>query len=417
MPTIPLVNLSTAQLRSLAGTYGTPVYVYDLRVVARNLRLFERFDVVRYAVKANPNLAILRELRDGGAACDAVSAGEVARALAAGFEPERIVFTADLLDREASESVARHGLHVNVGSPFMIDDVADLGATRSITIRVNPGFGDGHDKKVTTGGPLSKHGVWHEDLEAARDRARARGLSVTGVHVHIGSGTGTRLLDDTIAAMESVVETFADSVERVSAGGGMSFPYRDGDVPFDLETFADAWLDARERWSEKVGRRLVLEVEPGRRLVADAGVLLTSVAGTKSTGPIERDGRTFTLVDAGFNTLLRPLLYGAYHRIEALDKDDAPTRPTIVAGPLCESADVLTQGKGGAPDPRPLPELESGDLLVVHDVGAYGASMASCYNSRPLPTEVVIGDDGEARLARPALDLDALLETERQLLQ
>ena len=167
-------DLDPELLEDLARRYGTPLYVYDLRVVARSLAAFSAFDAVRYAVKANPNLSILSTLRAGGAVCDAASAGEVERALAAGFAPADVVYTADLLDRAAKDVVARHGLHVNCGSASMIDDVAEIGASRDVTLRVNPGFGDGHDEKVTTGGPLSKHGIWHEDLAAARARAHAR---------------------------------------------------------------------------------------------------------------------------------------------------------------------------------------------------------------------------------------------------
>jgi diaminopimelate decarboxylase len=214
--------------------------------------------------------------------------------------------------------------------------------------------------------------------------------------------------------MDDAVALFADTVTRVSCGGGMSYPYRATDEPFDMERFASLWLAGRDRWSEAVGRRLELEAEPGRLLVADAGVLVTEVCGMKSTG---EGGATFVLVDAGFHSMIRPLLYGAFHRIAALGAGDRPTSPKMVAGPLCESADVFTQGKAGAPAPQPLPDMAPGELLVIHDVGAYGAAMASCYNSRPLPAEVVIHPDGEAALARPAIDPNQFLEREQELLR
>ncbi|MEM9380706.1 MAG: diaminopimelate decarboxylase, partial [Planctomycetota bacterium] len=299
-------DLDPALLEDLARQHGTPLYVYDLRVVERSLAAFSAFDAVRYAVKANPNLSILATLRAGGAVCDAVSAGEVERALAAGFAPSDVVYTADLLDRAGREVVARHALYVNCGSASMLDDVAEIGASRDVTLRVNPGFGDGHDEKVTTGGPLSKHGIWHEDLAATRERARALGLRVTGLHVHIGSGTDTTFLRDTIGAMGDAVSLFEDDLERVSCGGGMSFPYREDDREFDLATFSSAWREARDAWSERVGRHLALEAEPGRMLVAGAGLLLTEVCGTKSTGDAARGGRRFVRLDAGFHTQQRP---------------------------------------------------------------------------------------------------------------
>jgi diaminopimelate decarboxylase len=401
-------------IAGLAAAHGTPLYVYDLGVVGRNLGHFEAFDSVRYAVKANSNLGVLRTLREGGARCEVVSAGEIARARAAGFEPGDMVYTADLMDRRARESVRDLRLHVNAGSATMLEQVASLCGPADVTLRINPGFGEGHDEKVTTGGAQSKHGIWYEELPSARARAQELGLRVTGLHVHIGSGLEGRLVERTVEFMDDAVALFADTVTRVSCGGGMSYPYRATDEPFDMERFASLWLAGRDRWSEAVGRRLELEAEPGRLLVADAGVLVTEVCGMKSTG---EGGATFVLVDAGFHSMIRPLLYGAFHRIAALGAGDRPTSPKMVAGPLCESADVFTQGKAGAPAPQPLPDMAPGELLVIHDVGAYGAAMASCYNSRPLPAEVVIHPDGEAALARPAIDPNQFLEREQELLR
>ncbi len=397
----------------VARLHGTPLYVYDLSVVRRNLKRFARFDSVRYAVKANSNLAVLRALREGGARCEVVSAGEIERARAAGFTPGEMVYTADLMDRRARALVGDLKLHVNAGSASMLEDVGTVCGPGQVTLRVNPGFGEGHDRKVTTGGAHSKHGIWHEELPAVRDRAEALGLRVTGLHVHIGSGLEGRFVERTVESMGSAVALFSETLERVSCGGGMSFPYAPGEEAFDLEGFAETWLAARDRWSRELGRPLTLEAEPGRLLVADAGVLLTEVCGMKSTG---REGATFLLVDAGFHSMIRPLLYGAFHRISTLAEDGRPTTPKMVAGPLCESSDVFTQGKEGAPAPQALPDMERGELLMIHDVGAYGAAMASCYNSRSLPAEVVIGDDGAASLARPAINPNHQLELEKELL-
>lgn len=400
-------------LAELAAAHGTPLYVYDLAVVRRNLAHFEAFDSVRYAVKANSNLAVLRTLRDGGARCEVVSAGEIERALAAGFEPGEMVYTADLMDRHARSLVAEHRLHVNAGSASMLEEVAALLGPADVTLRINPGFGEGHDEKVTTGGPQSKHGIWHGELPEVAARARDLGLRVTGLHVHIGSGVEGRFIERTVEAMDHVLGHFEGTVHRVSCGGGMSFPYRPTDRPFDMETFAATWRAACDRWSARLGRPIHLEAEPGRLLVADAGVLLTEVCGTKTNGD---GGASFVLVDAGFHSMIRPLLYGAFHRITALEERGRPLAPRMVAGPLCESADVFTQGKGGAPAPQDLPDVERGELLVIHDVGAYGAAMASCYNSRPLPAEALIDEDGVARLARPAMDPNHLIEREKELL-
>ena len=411
MKTLP--NWATEKrLTDAARQFGTPLYVYDLASMQAQVEAFRGFDEVRFAVKANPNVAVLSCLRQAGALSDSVSYGEVLKALAAGFAPSDIVYTADLLDREAAAVVVEHRLHVNAGSLTMIDQIAELGGFDSITLRINPGFGDGHDAKVTTGGPNSKHGIWHGQLPEARERAQAHGLRVTGLHMHIGSGVREDFVADTIAAMGRAVDVFEDSVERVSCGGGMSIPYRESDREFDVAAIAKAWNEARNGWSEKLGRPIGLEVEPGRYLVAQSGVLVTEVCGVNDTRTKGGDGHTFILVDAGFHTLPRPLLYGSYHHLSVLGKEGAATRPQMVAGPLCESADVFTQGKGGVPAPQDLPEVERGDLMVVHDTGAYAASMASCYNSRPLPAEVAITPDGEMHLVRPALDVRRLIDEE-----
>lgn len=385
--------IDDALLAELAREHGTPLYVYDLDRVRAQARLLAGFDVVRYAQKANANLALLRALAAEGLFVDAVSAGEVARALRAGFPAERIEYTADLFDRRGLEAVRAHGLRANIGSADMLEQYAGAGG-RACTLRVNPGFGAGHDRKVTTGGPHSKHGVWHAELEAVCARAAAAGVAVTGLHLHIGSGGAPAELERAIDALGALLARAPASVTRASAGGGLSVPYRAEDAPFPVARYAAAWLGARDAWRAALGRALELEVEPGRFLVAEAGVLVTEVRATKRTAAWD-----WVLVDAGFMTLARPMLYGAYHRMTALGKDGAPTRPQVVAGPLCEAADVLTQDAAGTPRPAPLPELAPGDLLCVHDTGAYGASMASNYNGFPLPAEVVV-EAGVARLAR-----------------
>jgi len=381
-------------LADLANAHGTPLYVHDLdRVRAQHARL-TGFDVVRYAQKANGCRPVLRVLAELGASVDAVSAGEVTRALAAGFPSDRISYTSDVFTREALALVAEHGVAANLGSADMIEQLAAARPGARVTLRVNPGYGAGHHKRVATGGPTSKHGVWHADLGAAFARCAAAGLEVRGLHVHVGSGADMAELEGMIGALDAALREAPDTVDTVSAGGGLPVPYRPNEGEFDVDTYAARWRAARDGWQAGLGRPLTLEVEPGRYLVAQAGVLVTEVRARKRT-----EGYEYLLVDAGFHTLLRPTLYGAYHRITALNMEDAPTAPRVVAGPLCESADVLTQGPDLELTPRSLPDVPVGGLLAVHDVGAYGAVMASNYNSMPLPAEVVV-EGGSARLAR-----------------
>lgn len=385
-----------SRLIELARTHGTPLFVYDAGTIrARVAELRERYDLVRYAQKANASLALLALLRAEGCAIDAVSAGEVERALAAGYRADEIVFTSDVLDRAGLACVARHRVRANLGSLDMLEQYAALGVGREVTLRVNPGFGAGHSAGVTTGGEHSKHGIWHADLDEALARARAVGLAVTGLHVHIGSGARLEGLVAAAHAARALAPRIGRSLATLSAGGGLPIPYRPGEARFDLASLADAWRTVKVELEHELDRRLTLEIEPGRYLVAESGVLVTEVRATKRQGTLD-----YVLVDAGFHNLPRPLLYGAYHEISALGQAPEPALfPQIVAGPLCESADVFTQDEHGHLEPRPLPRLAPGDLLCLHDAGAYAASMASNYNGQPFAAEVLV-DGASARVVR-----------------
>src|SRR5262245_21530001 len=271
-------------LLALAREHGTPLFVYDAATIrARCAELRTRLDVVRYAQKASSNLAILELVRRAGCEVDAVSAGEVERALAAGFAPEEIVFTSDLLDRAALECLARRRVRVNAGSIDMLDQLAVLESTHEVTLRVNPGFGAGHARGVTTGVSHSKHGIWHGELEAALARARDLGLEVTGLHVHAGSGSG---LDDLLAvarAMRELAPRVGRSLATLSAGGGLPIPYRPGEARLDLDRLSGAWHAVQRELELALDRPLTLEIEPGRYLVAESGVLLTEVRAAKAS--------------------------------------------------------------------------------------------------------------------------------------
>jgi len=395
--------LTDALLTSIAREHGTPVYVYDAQTVVERIRALSGFDAVRYAQKANSNLALLGVVRRAGARVDATSAGEIERARRAGWDPREIVFTADLFDRASMEALKQHRCPVNLGSPFQLEQYAALDVGREITLRVNPGFGHGHGRKVNTGGESSKHGIWHEELPAVVARARALGLAVIGLHVHIGSGSDFENLARVRATVRRLAPVAGPALRTISAGGGLPTPYRGDESPFDVARYVREWLETKRDIERDLGRTIDLEVEPGRYLVAECGVLLTEVRGTKKSGSVD-----YVLADAGFHTLIRPAMYGAYHRITAIGRDAAPTAPRIVAGPLCESGDVLTQGRDGVLEPQLLPEVQVGDLLCVHDAGAYGMAMASNYNAQPFPAEVLV-EDGRPRLARRRQSIDALL--------
>jgi diaminopimelate decarboxylase len=384
----------------IARRFGTPTYVYDMATIARKIEDLRAFDVIRYAQKACNNIAILDRMRRLGVVVDAVSAGEVQRALAAGYSarpgdshsPHPVVYTADVLDREGLAIVQKYGLHVNCGSPDMIQQLGEAVPGCSITLRINPGFGHGHSQKTNTGGPQSKHGIWHESVDECLRLADRHNVVVTGVHMHIGSGTDLEHLSQVCGSMEDVVSRVGRTVDTISAGGGLPVPYRDGQQYVDIDQYFRLWDATRIRIQDRLGRNVRLEIEPGRYLVAESGFLIAEIRAIKKMGE-----NTFYLLDAGFNDLARPILYGAYHPISIARQngsDNSAELDVVVGGPLCESGDIFTQEEGGFVAKRRLPAAQVGDLLILEVAGAYGFVMSSNYNGRYRAEEVLLENGG-----------------------
>jgi diaminopimelate decarboxylase len=401
-------NVSVAEL---ARQFGTPVYVYDAEKIRQRVTDLRAFEYIRYAQKACANLAILDLIRRLGVLVDAVSAGEIQRAIAAGYatsgDPPPIVYTADLFDRDALELVAKHRLHVNCGSADMLEQLAERCGGQPITLRINPGFGHGHSQKTNTGGESSKHGIWHEDLDGVLAAAKRLAHTIVGLHVHIGSGSDMEHLAQVCGAMEKLAARVGGALHSISAGGGLPIPYRDGEPFVEIAGYHRLWDATRRKLEKAVGHSLHLELEPGRYLVAESGFLVTEIRAIKRQG-----SNTFYLIDAGFNNLARPILYGAYHSMSICPADahpvgrtgspsyqDRPQHDVVVGGPLCESGDIFTQSDGGFVSQRRLPEAKVGEHLVIECAGAYGYVMASNYNSKPLVAEVLV-DGGRALLVR-----------------
>ena len=425
MPTVstfPLTRRDIAGIpvAELAKQFGTPAYIYDAAKIVERINDLKAFDVVRYAQKACSNIAILDLMRRHGVVVDAVSAGEIYRAMKAGYSTSHpqstisnqqsaippIVYTADVFDRDALEMVVQHKLHVNVGSPDMIDQLGAVSPGHNITLRINPGFGHGHSQKTNTGGESSKHGIWHEQVADCLLRADRHGIMVTGVHMHIGSGTDLEHLAQVCGAMEKTVEEVGRSVTTISAGGGLPVPYRATQTYVDLDQYFQLWDATRKRIEKQFGHKITLELEPGRYLVAEAGYLLTEIRAIKQSG-----GNTFYLLDAGFNNLARPILYGAYHPMSIAVSDDRALQDVVVGGPLCESGDIFTQEEGGVVCRRQLPLASVGDYLIIEVAGAYGFVMSSNYNSKPLAPEVLIAA-GKPKLIRARQTLEDLVRGE-----
>jgi diaminopimelate decarboxylase len=409
------MNLDAYPLEQLAARVGTPFYLYDASLLRAALgRLAALHDghgpnlAVRYAMKANSARKVLQIVHAAGMWIDAVSGNEVLRAARAGFplgnDPPAIMLTCDVYRDNSLDVVLRHGVLPNVGSPGQIRQLAEAGYRGPIALRTNPGFGHGHVQACDTGGPSSKHGIWHEDpvLADARKLATERGLPIVGLHAHVGTGPEPRDFDQNV---RKLVDTFArllplfPDAAAVNFGGGIPHPYRPGQPAYDLAWLKPVLDEAAKRFQAVRGRPVRIEIEPGRYPVAGMGLLVSRVHDVKETRSNEKgEGHRFVMVDAGFCDLIRPAMYGAYHHISVLGKGSgrAP-EPLVVAGPLCESGDVFTRDEHELLDPRLLPRPEPGDLLVLHDAGAYGAAMSSNYVSQGRVPQI-LWDEGKATL-------------------
>jgi diaminopimelate decarboxylase len=407
-------TISSDILTDIAQSYGTPVWVYDASVIRQRIASLRAFDVIRYAQKACSNIHLLQLMRAAGVHVDAVSLGEIERAMRAGYTAHpnsaELVFTADLFDRATLERVIAAKITVNAGSIDMLEQLGKDSPGHHVWLRINPGFGHGHSHKTNTGGENSKHGIWHTQLNDAVKVIQKYHLNLIGLHMHIGSGVDYEHLERVCEAMVNCACALQIPFQAISAGGGLSIPYTENEQAVDIQHYFSLWDKARKRIEKNIGHALKLEIEPGRFLIAEAGALVSEVRAVKEMG-----NNHFVLIDAGFNDLMRPAMYGSYHHISLLSAHPSPAlKPTIVAGPLCESGDVFTQNQQTYIEPRMLPDTQVGDYLVFHDTGAYGASMSSNYNSRPLIAEVLL-DGTTHRLIRRRQTIADLLMLEEEL--
>ena len=280
-----------------------------------------------------------------------------------------------------------------------------------ISIRINPGEGAGHSKKTNTGGPYSKHGIWYQNLDEVKQLLKKYNLTLSGVHMHIGSGGDMEHLKRITGKLVEFAKEFPD-VETINFGGGLPYQY-DPDQPQEDITGYKAIIDERAKvLREHFGREVVCEIEPGRRFVAGCGYLIGEVRSLNHTFDEEGKRIDYVLTNVGFCHLIRPMAYGSFHPIWFDGEELGPEQNLIIAGPVCESGDVLTQ-KDEEPVPRKLPMPKSGDCIVIGGAGAYGHVMSSNYNSQPLIPEVII--DGDiCTLTRKRQTLDDIMQAEIQ---
>jgi diaminopimelate decarboxylase len=407
-----VLHAEQVSLVALAEAVGTPFYCYSTATLERHYRVFadafaDTPSLVCYAMKANSNQAVIRTLARLGAGADVVSEGELRRARAAGIPPEKIMFSGvGKTERELALAVDEGILCVNVESEPELELLSQLAAAKGrrarISIRVNPDVDARTHRKIATGKAENKFGI---PISRARDvyRAAARlpGVQVTGVDMHIGSQiTELQPFGDAFALLNAFVRALREdglTIEHVDLGGGLGIPYHDNNEP---PPHPEAYAAVVKAATRDLGCTLIFE--PGRLLVGNAGILLTRVLYMK-----RGEAKTFVIVDAGMNDLVRPTLYDAHHGIWPV-AEPAPDAARVVAdvvGPICETGDFLALD-------RDLPLPHPGDLLAVMSAGAYGAVQAGTYNTRPLVPEVLVRD-AEWAVVRPRLDLDALIGLDR----
>ncbi|RKY26083.1 MAG: diaminopimelate decarboxylase [Planctomycetota bacterium] len=388
------------KVRDIAAEVGTPVYIYSRATIEHHYRRVEEaFSATRplicYSVKANGNLAVLRLLKGLGAGFDVVSGGELYRALKAGADPRKIVFAGvGKTDPEIRRALQAGILMFNSESLEEVENIdriaAAVGRKAPVAIRVNPDIDPGTHTYITTGKAENKFGV---DIavaeEIAAEVSRMKHVELMGFHCHIGSQiTDIEPYGFAVQRMLELFQKCRESypLEYLNIGGGFGVYYRGGEAR-PVREFADQIMPFVE------ASRCKLILEPGRFIVGNAGVLVTEVQYVKASG-----AKRFVICDAGMNDLMRPALYGAFHKIWPVEADAGPERAAgdlpkaDVVGPVCESADFFAKD-------RPLPPLERGDLVSIFTTGAYGFTMSNNYNSRPRPPEVLV-EGNSRRLVR-----------------
>jgi diaminopimelate decarboxylase len=394
-------------LSTIAQAEGTPLYVYSAAIIAERYRAIDDAfaphpHALHYALKANSTLALARLLRSLGSGADANSGGEIDVALRAGFIPTQIVFTGVGKTRAELEQAIDLGVKtINAESPGELERIAAIARDRRtrarVALRINPDIDARSHPHISTGLKTNKFGIAIDAARAVvRQFARCDGLEIVGLHSHVGSQiTNLEPLRNAAEALVGLAREVRDdgvTIEHLDLGGGLGISYDGSTVP-SAEDYAAAMLPA----VRESGLSIILE--PGRNIVAPAGVLLARVVDVKEQG-----GRTFVVLDAGMTELIRPMLYSAYHRIEAVTSRPGDEIPCDIVGPLCESSDIL--GKD-----RRIVRPEVDDLFAILDAGAYGSVMASNYNRRPMPAEVLV-ENGRHSLIRRRQTVDDLVSLE-----
>lgn len=386
--------ITPEKLLEISEQFGTPTYVYDERTIKKQgRRLLQSFQKLPvnwlYAMKANDNPFLLDIIARLGFGMDTVSYEEALLGKYFVRNPADIFYTENNMTDAEMDAAIASGITLNIGSYSRLLSFFEHPKATSCFIRINPAIGDGHHAKVVTGNKESKFGIGLDLLEDAMNKARKSGKKIIGFHVHIGSGIQNA--ENFLAAMKILLaqaERFPE-LTCVNFGGGLPVPYKIGEAAFDMDEFENITRPILEDFLKKRAQNFSFFFEPGRWIVAQSGVLLSRVTSFKNQA-----GKLFLGTDTGFNHLLRPALYDAYHEIININRCDEPVKNQYdIAGNICESGDILGTD-------RHMPETKVGDILAIADAGAYGMTMASYYNRRALPAEILVCEDGSIKEIR-----------------
>ncbi len=387
--------INGASVEDIAKEHGTPLYVYDLKIIGERVNdLKTKIGAYKntkfmYAIKTNYNPDVVKFITSKGIGIDAVSLEEVKLAMKFGVAAEDIMYTENNMTDAEMDETEELGVLINFGSISRLKKYGQKYPGNKVSVRFNPNVGAASHATNITGGPDSKFGVSYEYLDEVLKVCEEHNLTIVGVHEHIGSGWLG--LEEPLVAMDVILDIARQipTLEFVDCGGGFGVPYKEDQEPLDIETLGQKFNEKFTAFCEEYGRELTLKFEPGRFFVAEGGHLLTEVNTLKDSP----NGKIFAGTDTGMHHLVRPAMYGSYHPMRNVSNPEGATKNYDVTGNICESADFF--GKD-----FPLNELREGDILSIDFAGAYGLCMASNYQFRPLPAEVTVDESGTVKLAR-----------------
>eukprot|EP01006_Ploeotia_vitrea_P045053 TRINITY_DN66893_c6_g1_i2.p1 TRINITY_DN66893_c6_g1~~TRINITY_DN66893_c6_g1_i2.p1 ORF type:complete len:436 (+),score=43.94 TRINITY_DN66893_c6_g1_i2:29-1309(+) len=420
------IELDYQTADSLRQQWGTPLYVYDerkLRQNARKLRnLRNAFGLTpRFAIKACPTQAVLQIFDQEGLHFDASSTHEVERAITVGVHPSHIGLSTQQLNCEHVRPYLKRGLSINACSLHQLEALGKNFPGMGVGLRVNPGFGSGHSKKATVAGPTASFGVWFGHLDRAKAIAEKYNLTIRNLHMHIGSGVDPKVWQKAVQYVLAEVVPKFPTMDILNLGGGFKVARVPTEVTTDIDSVAAEVADIFTEYAKRTGRKFHLEVEPGTALVADTGVILTTVQDMTSTknSPTDEVGFDFLKVDAGMTDILRPTVYASQHPIEVLKGSPSTGKtPVVVVGHCCESGDLITPSPDDPSEvaTRNLDRANIGDMLVIGYTGAYCSAMsAKNYNSFPEAPEVLLTESEGPKLIRSRQSMQQIIQNELPL--